>query len=33
MLIEDSDAIFITTPDGEIQGVWNKLIGYQSKIN
>ena len=25
MLIEDSDAIFITTPDGEIQGVWNKI--------
>ena len=25
MLIEDSDAIFITTPDSEIQGVWNKI--------
>ena len=25
MLIEDSDAIFITTPDSEIRGVWNKI--------
>ena len=25
MLIEDSDAIFITTPDSEIQEVWNKI--------
>lgn len=24
-LINDSDAIFITTPDGEIQGVWNEM--------
>lgn len=23
--IEDSDAIFITTPDGEIQSVWNEI--------